>query len=298
MSTNNRYAFFRGCLIPARYPHFEYVARTILPQLGIQLLDIDEFTCCADPIQFRGADELTWLAIAARNICLAEEEDINIVCLCNGCINTLATANYLLKKELRLRDRMNRILADTGHQFEGTIETKHYLQAIMDDIGIERLRSYVKVPLDGLKVATHTGCHLTSPQDILRFDDPIDPSVLDSLVAVLGAEPVDYDLKALCCGVGFSLSGQTVASSHLLKDKLENMRQFGADCVTVACPFCFQQFDLGQQATSRKYELDFKLPVVDYLQILGFAMGYTLEEMQYDSHRVKDKDFESKLKRG
>jgi len=37
---------------------------------------------------------------------------------------------------------------------------------------------------------------------------------------------------------------------------------------------------------------------VDYLQILGFAMGYTLEEMQYDSHRVKDKDFESKLKRG
>ena len=297
MSTNSRYAFFRGCLIPTRYPHLEYVSRLILPQLGIQLVDIEEFTCCPDPIQFKNADQLTWLAIAARNICLAEKKGLNLLCLCNGCINSLATANHLLKSDSELRDKVNRILADTGHYFEGSVETKHFLQVIVDDIGTEKLRSYVKVPLDGLKVATHVGCHLTSPQDILHFDDPIDPSVLDSLVAALGAEPVDYDLKSLCCGVGFSLSGNTEALSRLLKDKLENMKEYGADCIVVGCPFCYQQFDLGQLVASRKYGFDFKLPVLYYLQILGLAMGYSIDEMQYSTHRIKDESFEHKLRR-
>ena len=298
MNTNNKYAFFRGCLIPTRYPHLEYIAKIILPQIGMQLVDIEEFTCCTDPIQFKSADQLSWLAIAARNISLAEEQGLNITCLCNGCFNSLSMANDSLKKEPKLREKVNQILADTGHQFKGDIKIKHFLKAIVDDIGTERLTSYVKTPLQGLHVATHTGCHLTSPQDISGFDDPIDPSVLDSLVAALGAEPVDYDLKSLCCGVGFSLSGKTESSFRLLKDKLENMKEYEADCIVAGCPFCYQQFDLGQLAASRKYKLDFKLPVLYYLQILGLAMGYSIEEMQYGAHRVKDENFEHKLGRG
>jgi heterodisulfide reductase subunit B len=295
LNTNNKYAFFPGCLIPTRYPHLEYVARLILPQLKIELVDIDEFTCCADPIQFKGTDRLTWLAIAARNICLAEETGLNILTLCNGCVNTLTTANHMLKSESELRDKVNRILVNTGHQFKGEVEVKHFLQAVVDDIGIGGIGNYVKTPLNSLNVATHTGCHLLSPEDVLNFDDPIDPKVLDSLVAALGAEPVDYDLKSLCCGVGFSLSGKLDASSRLLKDKLENMKEYEADCIVVGCPFCYQQFDLGQIAASRKYKFDFKLPVLYYLQILGLAMGYTLTEMQYSAHRIKDDGFEKQL---
>jgi heterodisulfide reductase subunit B len=295
MNTNNKYAFFPGCLIPTRYPHLEYVAGLILPQIGIELIDIDKFTCCSDPIQFRGADRLTWLAIAARNICLAEEIGLNILTLCNGCVNTLTTANHMLKSQSELRDKVNRILTDTGHQFMGKVEIKHFLQVIIDDIGIGQIKDFIKTSLYGLNVATHTGCHLASPEDVMNFDDPIDPKVLDSLVAALGAEPVDYDLKSLCCGVGLNLSGKMDASSRLLKDKLENMNKYEADCIVVGCPFCYQQFDLGQIAASRKYKFDFKLPVLYYLQILGLAMGYTLDEMQYGTHRIKDEKFEKKL---
>jgi heterodisulfide reductase subunit B len=295
MNTNNKYAFFPGCLIPTRYPHLEYVARLILPQIGIELIDVDKFTCCSDPIQFKGADRLTWLAIAARNICLAEEIGLNILTLCNGCVNTLTTANHMLKSQSELRDKVNRILTDTGHQFMGKVEIKHFLQVIIDDIGIGQIKDFIKTSLYGLNVATHTGCHLASPEDVMNFDDPIDPKVLDSLVAALGAEPVDYDLKSLCCGVGLNLSGKMDASSRLLKDKLENMNKYEADCIVVGCPFCYQQFDLGQIAASRKYKFDFKLPVLYYLQILGLAMGYTLDEMQYGTHRIKDEKFEKKL---
>jgi heterodisulfide reductase subunit B len=295
MNTNNKYAFFPGCLIPTRYPHLEYVARLILSQIGIELIDIDKFTCCSDPIQFKGVDRLTWLAIAARNICLAEEAALNIITLCNGCVNTLTTANHMLKSKSELRGKVNRILVDTGHQFKGEVKIKHFLQVIVDDIGVGQIKDYIKTQLCGLNVATHTGCHLASPEDVMNFDDPIDPKVLDSLVAALGAEPVDYGLKSLCCGVGLSLSGKPDASSRLLKDKLENMKKYEADCIVVGCPFCYQQYDLGQIAASRKYKFDFKLPVLYYLQILGLAMGYTLDEMQYGNHRIKDESFEKKL---
>ncbi|KPJ62161.1 MAG: disulfide reductase, partial [Deltaproteobacteria bacterium DG_8] len=88
-----QYAFFRGCLIPTKIPHLEAVARKILPELGIELIDIPEFSCCPDPIQFSGVDQATWITIAARNLCLAEEKNLDIITLCNGCVNTLAQAN-------------------------------------------------------------------------------------------------------------------------------------------------------------------------------------------------------------
>ncbi len=297
MTENGRYAFFRGCLIPARYPHLEYVARKVLPKMGIRLVDFEEFTCCADPVQFNGVDQLTSLAIAARNICIAEEAGLDILCLCNGCFNSLATANETMKKEPEARRKINNILADIGHQFTGGVDVRHILQVILDDVGLNSLGSHVKFVLRGLKVATHTGCHLTSPEEVLGFDDPIDPTVLDSLVAALGATPVDYDFKALCCGVGFSLAGKTATSSLLLKDKLESMREYDADCIVLGCPFCYQQFDLGQAVASRQHKFDFKLPVLYYPQLLGLAMGYSLEEMQYGAHRVKSEEFERKLEK-
>ena len=266
-----------------------------MPQVGIELVDIDDFSCCGDPIQFKSADHLTWLSVAARNICLAEEQGLGILTLCNGCVNTLATVDHTLKDDRIVREDVNEVLANTGHQYKGSTEIKHFLQVIVDDIGVENLRSHVKTPLNGLKVATHTGCHLTSPDEILGFDNPLDPQVLDSLVAVLGAEPVDYDLKSLCCGVGFMLSGGTTESSNLLKDKLENMTRYEAQCIVTGCPFCFQQFDMGQVLASRKHKLDYTLPVMYFLQILGLALGQDIGEIRYDAHRAKSKDFESTL---
>ncbi|MBW2636683.1 MAG: hypothetical protein JRC86_04015 [Deltaproteobacteria bacterium] len=41
---NHRYALFLGCLIPARFPRFEYLARRLFPELGIELVDLDGFS--------------------------------------------------------------------------------------------------------------------------------------------------------------------------------------------------------------------------------------------------------------
>jgi len=288
------YAFFRGCLIPTKIPHLEAIARTILPELGIELIDIPEFSCCPDPIQFSGVDQVTWMTIAARNLCLAEGKNLDIITLCNGCVNTLAQTNSYLKSKPKLKEKINQHLSETNHQFKGEIEAKHFVQVILEDIGINYLNNYINNPLVNLKIATHTGCHLFSPQEIMKCDDPFDPTILDHMVSALGAEVVDYDLKPQCCGSSLTLSGKQDGSNKLIEDKLSNISASGADCIAVVCPFCYQQFDLGQLMAARKLKLDFTMPVLYYLQLLGLAMGYTLDDLHYIVHKVKNPFFEEK----
>lgn len=290
-----RYAFFRGCMIPIKLPHIESISRRVLGNLGVELVDINEFTCCPDPVVFGATDRLTWMTVAARNIALAEEKSLDIVTVCNGCSQTLTTANKTLKSDPELKEKVNKILSEIGYEFHGKTEIKHFLQVLNEDVGIEDIAKKVKAPLKDLNVATHTGCHLTNPSAIMEFDDPEDPTVLDGLVTPLGAKTVDYDLKTQCCGVSYTVVGRREPSNTLLRDKLLSMNKAGAQCVTTGCPFCFQQFDLGQLLSAKEFNLEFKVPVLFYSQLLGLAMGYGLDEVGYTQHKIREESFEKKV---
>ena len=72
------YLFFKGCTIPASLPNVEKLALEVLPEIGINLIESDEFTCCPDPIRLQGANQYFWISTAARNITIAEEKKLNI----------------------------------------------------------------------------------------------------------------------------------------------------------------------------------------------------------------------------
>jgi len=284
-----KYAFFRGCFIPSRAPHIEYVARKFLPELGVELHDVGGFTCCPEPTGFSMHEKLTWLAIAARNISLAEEQGLDILTLCNGCYYTLKHAVDELE-DAELRSRVNEALSETGHQFTGRSRVMHFVQVLDEDIGVKKISQAVKVPLVGLRVAAHTGCHFSN-----RYG--LEARLLDDLITATGASSVEYDLKNLCCGWMIGAYGQQEEGYMWLRNRLENMRKAQADCVTVICPQCYQQYDTGQMMAARKLSIPFKTPVLFYLQLLGLAMGHSLDEVQYGSHRVKDAGFEEKMRR-
>ena len=284
-----KFAFYRGCFIPSRAPHIEYVAREIMPQLGIELMDVGGFTCCPEPTGFSLHEKLTWITMAARNISLAEEQGLDIITLCNGCYYTLKHTVEELES-VELRQRVNEVLAETGHEFRGRSEVKHFIQVLNEDIGKSKIEKMVKTPLEGLKVATHTGCHFSN-----RFG--MDALILDEMVSILGASSVEYDFKNLCCGWTIGAYGQQDEEYTWLKNRLNSVKKAGADCINVICPQCFNQFDTGQMRAARKVDIPFKIPVLYYLQILGLAMGYSLEDMQYGSHRIKDAGFDAKVQR-
>ena len=115
-----RFAFFPGCLIPARHPAMEFAIRNTLPKLGIELVDLEGASCCPDPIYFKSKDKLSWLSVAARNLCLAEDLGLDIVTNCSGCTATLSETYHLLADEPELKEQVNERLAKIGRTYKGT----------------------------------------------------------------------------------------------------------------------------------------------------------------------------------
>jgi heterodisulfide reductase subunit C len=108
-----RFAFFPGCLIPARHPAMESAIRSTLKNLGIDIADLEGASCCPDPIYFKSRDKLDWLSVAARNLTLAEEQGLDVFTNCSGCTATLSETRHLLEDE-ELRGRVNGRLQRIG----------------------------------------------------------------------------------------------------------------------------------------------------------------------------------------
>jgi heterodisulfide reductase subunit B len=279
------YALFLGCTIPARQPNYELSARKALAKLDIELIDLDNMTCCCPP-PVQSIDLATSQAVAAYNICLAEEAGLDIVTLCTGCFESLAMTNTALKKDKELRDKVNKILSNVGKEFKGTIEVKHFLQILTEDVGLERIKESTVRPLSKLNVAPFYGCHALRPSELLEFDDPERPHLLEDLLGAIGAESVEYRNKLKCCG-GLLRGYDDDLALSLAREKLMNTSKAGADCIGTLCPFCFVALDIGQIQVKSKYNEVYDMPVLHYSELLALALGVTPEELALRSHKVK-----------
>lgn len=279
------YAIFLGCTIPARQPNYELSARKTLEKLGIELVDLEGFTCCCPP-PIQSINLESSQAIAAYNICLAEEAGLDIVALCNGCFESLAMVNTALKKDSKLKIHINEVLSKVGKEFKGTIEVKHFIQVLMDDIGLEKIKEKVVKPLNTLKVAPFYGCHSLRPSKLLQLDDPERPKIFENLVEALGAESVEYRNKMKCCGGLLKGISDDIALT-LAREKLVNSTKAGADCISTLCPFCFVALDIGQLQVKTKFNEVYDLPILHYSELVALALGVNPNELALRSHKVK-----------
>jgi len=287
-----RAAFFPGCLIPIKYLQMEVAIRRTLPLLGLEIVDLEGFSCCPDPIYFQAADKVNWLTMAARNLCLAEEADLDIFTICSGCTCTLSEANHTLKTDAKLRERVNHRLKRIGKEFKGTILVRHVVPLIRDEIGFDRIKETVKRPLTDVRVAAHYGCHLLKPSNIMQIDDPDDPQILFQFIDALGAEPVRHLERFLCCGKACT---DPDLPMEMTRSVLLSIKQADVDCMGMVCPTCFSSFDTGQLMISRQTGEKIDVPPVYLFQLLGLAQGFSPEEMGLTKHRVKPKSLIAKL---
>jgi len=226
------------------------------------------------------------LAVAAYNICLAEEADLDIVTLCSGCFESLAIANTTLKADPHLKEKINKILSQAGKEYQGKIEVKHFLQVLTDDVGLEKLKQNILKPLSNLKVAPFYGCHALRPSELLNLDDPERPHILENLIETLGAESVEYRNKLKCCG-GLLRGYSDELALSLAKEKLANTTKAGADCIATLCPFCFVALDIGQMQVRSKFNEDYDIPVLHYSELLALALGVDPRELALQTHKIK-----------
>ena len=290
-----KYLIFLGCVIPYRLSSYEISARKVLARLGVELVEMPEYNCCGFPMDPVNHDVM--LILAARNLCVAERENLNILTLCNGCFGTLNKANKTLKEDKEERERINKYLAEFGMEFKGTIEVKHLVHVLAEDVGFEKIKDSVKKPLSSLRVAQHTGCHLVRPKKLIEKDDPENPTLLKELIKLTGAKPLDYMDEAECCGNPIIGVNESIPF-QMAKEKLEHIRAVGAQALITVCPFCHMMYDLNQPRIERAFNEKFNIPVLHYPQLLGLAMGFTPEELLLNELRVKPADLLNEIQRG
>jgi heterodisulfide reductase subunit B len=278
-----KYMLFLGCVIPYRIGSYEISARKVLEKLGVELVEMSEFNCCGLPLDPVSHDLM--LSLAARNLCLAEQQNLNIMTLCPGCAGTLRKVNKILQADKKLREKVNEYLKEIGMEFKGTIKVSHLIQALAGDVGFEKIKETVKRPLNQLKVAEHNGCHVLRPTKYIGFDDPENPVILKNLIELTGAKCLDYMDETECCGAPIAGVNDQIPL-QLTREKLDHIKAAGAQALITVCPFCHMMFDINQPRIERTFNEAFGIPVLHYPQLLGLAMGFSPEELALKQLRV------------
>lgn len=288
-----KYAFFPGCLTPVMARQFELSTRKVAKKLGLELIDVEDFACCGFPI--RSVDYETALLLAARNLSVAEGLGLDICTICTGCASTLAEASKELMYNDGLRKKVNVKLRRIGRTYKENIKTKHFTRILYEDVGPEKIKSQVKKSFEGLKFASHYGCHYLKPSEVFdKFDNPEFPKTLDELISVLGAEIAEYEDKTQCCG-GVILDVNDKMALAIAQKKLDHVKAMDVDALVLMCPLCGSMYDRNQKVIERRANVTYNLPVLFYPQALGLALGITPKELGLDMNRVGTGDLLRKL---
>jgi len=259
-----KYALFLGCKIPARLPAYEASTRAVLGRLGVGLVDL-AFTCCGYPA--RNVSRDAFVVAAARNLALAERAGLDVLTPCKCCFGTLRHAIRFLGEDAELRSRITRALAAEGLAWSGKAEVLHLLQVLAREVGVDTLAAAVRAPRTDLRVAAQYGCHALRPGNVTEFDNPVAPTIFETLIRATGATPVDWPRRLDCCGDPLHEANAPL-SERITRAKLADALESGAEVMCTACPHCHLRFDAVQAGAG-----DPPIRTLLYTQLLGLAMG-------------------------
>lgn len=265
-----KYALFVGCRASGQLQAYELSARAVLDRLGVSLVDLD-FDCCGYPA--RDVNRDAFVAAAARNLALAERAGVDLLVLSSCCFGTLRHAVRFLGEDAALRARVARALAAQGLAWSGKSAVEHLLQVLARDVGFDAIAAAVRAPSPGLRVAAQYGCHALRPSDVTGLDNPVAPTVLETLVSLTGATPVDWPRRLDCCGDPLHQANAAL-SQRMTRAKIADALESGAEAICSACAHCHVRFDAVQGQGSGP-----SIRTLLYTQLLGLAMGLSAKSL-------------------
>ncbi|MDI6800412.1 MAG: CoB--CoM heterodisulfide reductase iron-sulfur subunit B family protein [Actinomycetota bacterium] len=295
----DNYYLFKSCIMSSLFPGVDCSIRFILNKLGCDYTENPDQTCCSG-FGYH-CDVIPWdtnVTIAARNFALmeAEEKNKNAICVCPTSYGNIKECKEHLDHHENEREAANKILAKFGKEYKGDAQVFHATEAFYAHR--EKLKEMAKYSLDGLRIATHHGCHYTKIfySDVATGDWE-HPIVLDKIAQVFGATPVDYTEKTLCCGMGFrhTLLNRDYSRTVMLR-KLRSMKAKKPDLLLVQCPGCSLNLDYYQKPLTELAGEEFNIPVLNYAQLITLVLGGDpVKDLGIKTHNVNVMPFIEKV---
>jgi len=105
------------------------------------------------------------------------------------------------------------------------------------------------------------------------------------LLEAVGATPVDYRGRVMCCGFPIQFVKPSTASAIAGRQILD-AKSHGADAMATPCPLCHLSLDAYQNKASKEVHASLDMPVFHLPQVVGLALGASPEELGLSRHLV------------
>lgn len=284
-----KYSVFPGCSLEKGaigYPYWQSMEAVLKP-LGVELVEVDDWNCCG-ATEYIALNRMAAYALVARTLALAAKTDglREMVAPCSACYLNLAKTDTYLTQDTPLAEKVNVALEAGGlHYKPGSVKTRHLLDVIVNDIGYKPIEDQVTKPLAGLRIAPYYGCLIGRPAFYGQIDNPEYPVTLDKLMRALGAEVVDYPMKAHCCG-GHMTQISEASAFEMIRRLVKGAADYKADLIVTVCPMCQMNLDGFQGAMNRYFKTDYHIPVLYFTQMMGLAFGESARTLGIGSEIV------------
>jgi succinate dehydrogenase / fumarate reductase cytochrome b subunit len=281
-----RVAYYKGCLASLSAKELDTSTQALAPQLGLELDELEAVTCCGAG-DIHEAEPDYYLHLNARILAYGEQTGSDtLMTICNVCTLNLRQANWQLRNDATLRERVNANLEAVGApRYEGTVEVRHLLWLIAEGEGLELLRQVAHKGLKGLRIAPFYGCQILRPSKLLGFEDPDRPSSLERIIEACGGEAVDYPAKLKCCGFPIIQAREETALGELIQP-IEQAMDAGAHAIVTPCPLCHLSLDAWQSKLEKSTGRSLGMPILHLAQLIGVAAGLDESELKFKRHVV------------
>jgi heterodisulfide reductase subunit B len=280
-----KYAYFPGCSATATGIPFTLSAGYVGERIGIELAEIPDWCCCGTSAALVTDGDLA-VALPARSLALAERMDpeLTVATPCAGCYSSLKGAVHYVRSSEENRRRVEALIE---MPYAARADVMSFLEVMALPKSREAIASALTSGLHGLKVASYYGCALVRPVEVCAFDDPENPQSMDGLMAIAGAEPVDWAFKTECCGASHQIS-EPKAARRLVERIFEDAAACGAEAIATACPLCMLNLDMREREINARRAVQgkalFNIPVYYFTELLGIAMGGSMRQLGIDRH--------------
>jgi len=272
------YTYYPGCSVKGTAKPYEKSLLALFGALGLELKELDDWNCCGATF-YMAVDSKISVTLSARNLAMAEKLGKDLVTPCSACYLALLKTQHYIDEYPEIKEKVDASLKAVNREYKGHVVVRHPLEVLHTDVGLDKLKSMVKRELKGLKVVPYYGCQIVRPYAL--FDDQSNPTKMDELIEIAGAEVVDYPLKTHCCG-GSIMGTMENVGLRLTYILLHEAKRRGGDVIITLCPLCHHNLECYQDKIIKKYGEDISMPVMYFTQFLGLSFGLSEKELGLD----------------
>ena len=252
-------SYYPGCTLKTKAKELDKWARASALKLGVEMDEIENWQCCG-AVYPTAKDEIATKLSAVRALDYAKNNGGKLLTLCSACHNVIKRVNDDMKNDANVNLKANNYLK-LSEAYNGETEVIHYLEMLKNEVGFDVIKSKVVNPL-GKKVGAYYGCLLLRPSNVLAFDNPENPSIIEDFISAIGGTPVKYAMRNECCGAYVSLKDKDLPKkrSQMIIDSAESA---GAEMIVTACPLCLYNLQNSGK----------EMPVKYFTELLADALG-------------------------